>query len=271
MIRIKEHLKKLLTIRFALGAIFIAATVVTCAFLIARTYPVVTFSSTLHVSSTLLESHPIGVSLVTLALIIFLAGIEMRAPSGDSKIRLFLTFIFALIAPLTATAIFISFSDNILPDIERDLDKIRLTRFGKYGTFLKNADAVTLFSIESLPYENEGNSETPELFHEYKILGLLDIQDESSIHSIRNDLNKRIYSGIGEINYMCFEPRHGLRAYQTGVFKDYLICFHCRNLVVFDSTDEYGTSITLEGGNKNLYLNAILDEAGIKREQPPSE
>lgn len=50
---------------------------------------------------------------------------------------------------------------------------------------------------------------------------------------------------------MCFDPRHGIRAYHGEEFKDYLICFHCHHLYVYDTADGEHKRTGLEGENVN--------------------
>lgn len=220
----------------------------------------------LYVYDRLLYHQPITVVSVTIATILVFWLFEYSLRRSRSKIRLGITILATLLTPFILAQAFLKFADF---SFEQDIPKTQEFRFGEQRTFLKNAERITLHSID--PLISQEKNKTDKLFHDYKIIGSLDIADTSVIKSIWKDLQDRIYSGNDNLYTMCFDPRHGIRAYQGETFKDYLICFHCHHLYLYDTADGKHKRIGLEGAQVSHLLNGILDAAEIKRDKPDLE
>ena len=211
----------------------------------------------------LLHHRTFEVIIVAVATVLVLWLFECILRHSKSKTRFTLTILASLITPFILAMLFFQFADFT---IKRDPEKVQELRFGESGIFLKNADKIELHSLHPPYIEEKKNLES--LFHNYKIMGSIEINDQSDIETIWKDLESRIYSGHGSAYTECFSPRHGIRAYQDDAFKDYLICFQCHHIYVFDTADGEHKRIGLEGEKGNRLLNDILDKAGIERDRP---
>ena len=82
------------------------------------------------------------------------------------------------------------------------------------------------------PLPLPGGSETPqrENFHQYPILGKIEIQSQKE----RADLLSALYKGIeGAQGFApCFYPRHGISATLGNDTVDLVICFECENIEI---------------------------------------
>jgi hypothetical protein len=89
------------------------------------------------------------------------------------------------------------------------------------------------------------------MFHGYKVMGSLEVSHQAIIKTIWKDLESRVFSEHGYRYTMCFDPHHRIRAYHGEEFKDYLICFHCHHLYVYDTADGEHKRTGLAGENVN--------------------
>ena len=106
------------------------------------------------------------------------------------------------------------------------------------------------------------------IFQGHFTFGSIDISEKSQITDIWADLQGRINSASNPGEFICFNPRHGIRAYNGEEHIDYLICFQCLRLYIYEGTDGKLTRLLLEGERENKLLNNILDKAGINRDTP---
>jgi hypothetical protein len=149
-------------------------------------------------------------------------------------------------------------------------DEIREQRFGDHGDFLREAERLEIYSVEStaqsiLPSEPPIEFE----FHGFKIYGKTQTSIPSEIEAVWAELYGRIYSEPGDLYTYCFWPRHGIRAYRHEEKRDYLVCFECNHLYVYaDPTSDDFVRIGLETLGDELTLDKILDEANVPRELP---
>lgn len=148
---------------------------------------------------------------------------------------------------------------------EVDYEAVRKERFGEYGEFLKGAERVEVFSL----YQCLGGDEEPETeeeFHKYKVLGRLEVADAGKLEGIWREVQGSVYGGPGEFVVFCFWPRHGLRVYRGERVVDYLVCFECSKMNVFEG--EVCEVVSLGRDVDPVFLNELLDEAGVVRDKP---
>lgn len=153
-----------------------------------------------------------------------------------------------------------------------DPEVLRKERFGEHGEFLRHADRLQIYSVESTgPSQSPKDSPTDEEFHGFRIYGKTQIEDKKVIEVIWSEMNDRIYSDPGDRTTYCFWPRHAIRAFHGDEIRDYLICFQCNHLYVYvdPNSDKY-ERIGLEKAQGELKLNELLDQANIHRELPES-
>jgi hypothetical protein len=103
-----------------------------------------------------------------------------------------------------------------------------------------------------------------EHFHDYPVLGKVEITETNQLHEIAKALKKGLVPPILKILGMsaCFIPRHGIRAIDSGHTIDCVICYECKNIDVYvDGRSTYYGPITL---NAEPVLARCLGAAGIK-------
>jgi len=70
------------------------------------------------------------------------------------------------------------------------------------------------------------------MFHDYVILGSVEIRDQRE----RSELLRALYKGISDSDgrvAACFNPRHGLSASLAGETVDLVICFECLSVATY--------------------------------------
>ena len=126
-------------------------------------------------------------------------------------------------------------------------------------------EQMTLYSIDGdddrrdeqgLPEEQKPNVE---YFHNFPVLGKMEITDEKKrqalIESINRDFNK------GGIGARCFIPRHALRLVEHGKTNDVLICYECGWAKI---DPKPGRKLIVIRENSKPLFDQTLTDAGIK-------
>ena len=92
-------------------------------------------------------------------------------------------------------------------------------------------DAVTVYSIDG-GREPQERAKTAEEFHDYPVLGKVEVADTAAALELTSAVEEAIDNHGGD---KCFDPRHGIRIVRAGRQIDYVICFQCENVYIYDS------------------------------------
>ena len=125
---------------------------------------------------------------------------------------------------------------------------------------VKTPDRLTLYSIKTETTESE---EEKGRFHDYPILGTVEITGVAQRHEIMMAVNEGITKG--DIAAACFWPRHAIRTITDGKTVDYVICFHCSQIEVY--SDNPKTAVT--ANDAMPVLDKYLKAAGITQVPEP--
>lgn len=118
---------------------------------------------------------------------------------------------------------------------------------------LANATEVTLYSLESeLP---KGVHEDG--FYRYKILGKTKLS-KAKAKEATGAFQKAI--STWGTHALCFEPHHALRVIADGHTYDYLLCYSCNGIVVFEDSKRIA-DLSISGSPD--ILNALLTTAHV--------
>lgn len=145
-----------------------------------------------------------------------------------------------------------------------------LEKYSKYEDFLSGVHKVTLYSTKSISHQPNDGPPPKELFQSYEVLGSIEITDKETISKLLKAVKGNIDDSKFDAYTMCFNPRHGMRLESHDTVKDFLICFECCHLYIFDdiNSEDYNyIRIGLKRPNDNTYFNSLLDEQNIPREQ----
>lgn len=102
-------------------------------------------------------------------------------------------------------------------------------------------DSVTLYAIDGPamvgagfdlgngrgPYDPLANYTSDQLFHDFPILGEVDLTGTVEGDELARVIEGHRQSPQGLIPGCVFKPRHGLRVIRGGVVADYVLCFEC--------------------------------------------
>ena len=97
---------------------------------------------------------------------------------------------------------------------------------------IADAEKVTLYSLDFRTDQEPGDAGR---FHGYPVLGSIDVSDASRRGAIVAAMSDGIERFRGESGHNCFWPRHGIRAERGGKATDYVICFECAQIEVYDA------------------------------------
>lgn len=128
---------------------------------------------------------------------------------------------------------------------------------------LDHPKEMTLYSIEPDLSEKELNkikeNKSKPFFHEYVILGSTKIEGKKNQVKVSNVIKDAVmimYDGGAR----CFAPRHGVSVTDGKVTYDFLLCFSCGYMSVYEG-EELIEHVDIDGSNK--ILNEILINANV--------
>lgn len=125
---------------------------------------------------------------------------------------------------------------------------------------LKNPKEMILYSIDP-NLEGEDLKLLPKdiLFHNFKILGSIKINNFEEQNKIVTEIESAV-SMIDADFANCFWPRHGVRVTDGNIVYDFVICYHCNTLYLYEGDNKLKEIII--GGTVDI-LNAILIKAKV--------
>jgi hypothetical protein len=122
---------------------------------------------------------------------------------------------------------------------------------------LRNAKEITLLSLLPYPEVKEGG------FHGCKILGQTTLAGKS--RAAAEASLRSAFEHWDGVFAACFEPRHGIRVKAGDAVFDFVICFECHSVLVFQDEKRVGSfGITGKPGA----LDALLTTASIPLAPP---
>lgn len=124
---------------------------------------------------------------------------------------------------------------------------------GKIKTVLETSESFVLLSLDP-----SATPDTTEIFHDYKVLGKVDIKDKGERAEILQALHQGIADASGNV-LGCFNPRHGISATLGGERVELVICFECLSMVVY--TKETNGLLTARAP-ENIF-NKVLAKARV--------
>jgi hypothetical protein len=126
---------------------------------------------------------------------------------------------------------------------------------------LEAPERLELFSLR--PGDDE--TEPPNPFHDWEMLGSVNVTNAADRKRLSEALLKGAAENDGEVA-SCFEPRHALRVTRNRRTFDFVICFECLQVVVYEGDAELGYFLVSE--SPQPVFNEVLTAAGIELAPP---
>lgn len=132
---------------------------------------------------------------------------------------------------------------------------------------LNNPESLVLYSIRGDAFRFTRNVKFEEEFHRYPVLGKVEIKDPQIRQALCSALKHGVKSASGDV-HGCFWPRHALRVVFNGRTVDYLICFECERVHVFEGSS--ATDMPVNTSSQPVFDQSLRD-AGLKlgKDVPP--
>jgi hypothetical protein len=123
-------------------------------------------------------------------------------------------------------------------------------------------DEMTLYSIDGRDFElGDGpKPRTDEVFYKYPVLGKIAVTDAHKRKEIIDALNEGMRSKDAK-GAKCFWPRHAIRAGYQDKQVDYVICFECGYVDIYDGGVKPKVRLTI--ATPRDVFNKQIKEAGI--------
>lgn len=102
---------------------------------------------------------------------------------------------------------------------------------------LTEPETFEILSLHPSPHEEAGAPTPADDFHGYKTLGRAAVDEPSE----RRRIVELLYRGIRESDgsvAACFNPRHGIHAEAGGRSVDFVICYECLSMFVYEDGAE---------------------------------
>ena len=115
--------------------------------------------------------------------------------------------------------------------------------------------------LYSLDPDNEDikNTEKNVIFHNFKVLGSLKVESPEIQAKIVNEIKSAV-SEIGRDFAKCFWPRHGVSVTDGNNVYDFVICYHCHTLYLYQGDAKIKEIVI---GSSVEILNGILKNANV--------
>jgi hypothetical protein len=130
--------------------------------------------------------------------------------------------------------------------------------------FLDKANQIELFRLDPnrLP---DGKKDGKKEFHGFEILSAIRVETERQCNEATAFLGKTLH--WNELRMaLCFDPRHGMRVISGKRTLDFLICFACSRVQIFEGKDHL-TTLPLGFIDKNNPIKRLLDEDDKKNKE----
>lgn len=107
---------------------------------------------------------------------------------------------------------------------------------------LQHADSYELFSIDPTTIQSAMSessatntpASSPTMLHGYLVLGSVSVTDAATRTELNDALLDAVRRWDGLVSACGFEPRHAIRLRRGGRTIDFLICFQCGDMCVYD-------------------------------------
>jgi hypothetical protein len=136
----------------------------------------------------------------------------------------------------------------------------------EYRKALEKAEALELYSLDPSAKIEKGDVD----FHGYKVLGKTEVKKDS-LAKLVTALTKGAEEQNQTISAGCFHPRHGLRVKFDGKTYDFVICFECVAVSLYQDKDEKSTDGFHVSRSPTEVFNKILKDAKVKLPEQPDD
>jgi hypothetical protein len=121
---------------------------------------------------------------------------------------------------------------------------------------LEKADQLELLSLEPAWRKEVPNGS----FHGWQVLGKTKIQDSKERDSLITQFKRAISESDG-FAAACFNPRHGIRVTFDHKKIDFVICYECYRIEIFEDAKLIAKVLTTSSAQP--FLDSILNKAGV--------
>jgi len=116
--------------------------------------------------------------------------------------------------------------------------------------------------IEVLSLDPKRPDEKPiDDFHGYRVLGKTTIDDPATRRKLVVAFKQGVEENGGAVAG-CFNPRHGIHVAQDGKTADFVICFECYSIALYESGTPSDRQILTTGSHQPVF-DDILEKAGV--------
>jgi hypothetical protein len=124
------------------------------------------------------------------------------------------------------------------------------------------ADEVTLYALQpdNPPVLPEERDPAQERFYDHPVIGKSAVKDAAARQALFDAFRRGVRDHDGSVAG-CFIPRHGLRITSGEKTVDLVICFECRQVLVYEN-DKRGPGMLISGSPRGAFNKALRD-AGV--------
>jgi hypothetical protein len=134
----------------------------------------------------------------------------------------------------------------------------------KASEVLTGTEVIELYSLDP-----EKENRTTDGFRGWKVLGKTTVRDET----MRQKLVAALREGVEESDKGsagCFNPRHGIRVTHKGATVDFVICFECHYVYVYENAKDE-EKIIKTTGDPQATFDKVLADANVPLPEKPKK
>jgi hypothetical protein len=134
---------------------------------------------------------------------------------------------------------------------------------------LDQAESLEVYSLDPSrvrPKPGEEKEDKRETFHGFRVYGKATVKDPDTRKKLVAAFKAGVEDSIGAAA-LCFNPRHGIRVTHNGKTFDFVICFECLQIRVYEGETEGKTVLTAD--SPQPVFDKILREAKVPLAEKP--
>ncbi len=139
-----------------------------------------------------------------------------------------------------------------------------IQRIDKIRKELDEAERIELFRLKPVPLTDK-TKDCKQLFHGYEILFTKKVETPEQRTEAGSFVGKILHWDLLLRMAYCYNPRHGMRASIGKRTLDFVICFECSQIVVYEGDESLGRFALVH--MKENPIKRIMDEVENKAKQ----
>jgi ketosteroid isomerase-like protein len=138
----------------------------------------------------------------------------------------------------------------------------------KAQELLDGAEELELYSLDPQESLDERKRDPKSGFHGYKVLGKTTVKDATTRKKLVASLKQGVDDNYGAVAGNCFDPRHGIQVTHKDMTMDFVICFQCSWVYMYESDKDQNGSFMITP-TPQADFDKVLSDAKVPLAKKP--